>query len=116
MSIFGELHVRLDPWQVDYGTELPLEDVEAAGSDEAVVIDVELAASEWRPVTPGETHAPARLVFVDGVRRLEARLIVRRGEGVCHGAFGSYAVGAVSVINAVVSCHRPGVDRLVVFG
>ena len=23
MSHFGELLVRLDPWQVDYGTELP---------------------------------------------------------------------------------------------
>jgi hypothetical protein len=115
MSLFGELQVRLDPWQVDYGTELPLEDVEE-GPDEAVVLDIELAAGEWRPLTPAGAHAPSRLVFVDGVRRLEARLIVRRGERLCHGAFGSYAVGAVSVIDCVATCLTPGVDRVVVVG
>jgi hypothetical protein len=66
MSLFGELRVRLDPWQVDYGTELPFEDVEE-GLAEAVDIAVELPVAEWRPVTPGETYGPARLVFVDGV-------------------------------------------------
>jgi hypothetical protein len=34
-------------------------------------------------------------VFIDGVRRLEARLQVRSGDITCYGAFGSYAVGAV---------------------
>jgi hypothetical protein len=107
--------VRLDPWQVDYGTELPLDDVED-GPDEAVDIAVELPVAEWRPVTPGETYGPARLVFVDGVRRLEARLIVRRGERLCHGAFGSYGVGAVGVVEDAASCLTPRVDRLVVIG
>jgi hypothetical protein len=113
MSLFGELQVRLDPWQVDYGTELPLEDLEEA-PDEAVDVDVELPAAGWRPVTPSETSEPARLVFVDGVRRLEARLIVRRGERLCHGAFGSYGVGAVDVADREASCMTPRVDRLVV--
>jgi hypothetical protein len=116
MSLFGELQVRLDPWQVDYGTELPLEDVEADHPDEAVVLDIELAAGEWRPVTPGKTHAPSRLVFVDGVRRLEARLIIRRGERLCHGAFGSYAVGAVGVADGVATCLTPRVGHVVVVG
>jgi hypothetical protein len=116
MSLFGELQVRLDPWQVDYGTELPLEDVEADHPDEAVVLDIELAAGEWRPVTPGETHPPSRLVFVDGVRRLEARLIIRRGERLCHGAFGSYAVGAVGVADGVATCLTPRVGHVVVVG
>lgn len=115
MSSFGELQVRLDPWQVDYGTELPLDDVEP-GPEEAAVLDIELPAAEWRPVTPGEVPTPSRLVFVDGVRRIEARLIVRRGEGLCHGAFGSYAVGAVSIADGVASCGQPRVERLVVIG
>ena len=115
MSSFGELQVRLDPWQVDYGTELPLDDVEP-GPEEAAVLDIELPAAEWRPVTPGEVPTPSRLVFVDGVRRIEARLIVRRGEGLCHGAFGSYAVGAVSIADGAASCGQPRVERLVVIG
>jgi hypothetical protein len=115
MSLFGELQVRLDPWQVDYGAELPLDDVEP-GPDDAAILDVELAAADWRPVIPGETLAPPRMLFVDGVRRIEARLIVQRGEGLCHGAFGSYAVGAASVADGMASCSQPRVDRLVVIG
>jgi hypothetical protein len=115
MNPFGELRVRLDPWQVDYGTELPLDDVEP-GPDEAAVLDIEIPAAEWRPVTPGEAPTPPRLVSVDGVRRIEARLIVQRGEGFCHGAFGSGAVGAVGVADGVASCGQPRVGRLIVIG
>jgi hypothetical protein len=33
MSIFGELAVRLDPWQVDYGAELQLDYTEDNDQD-----------------------------------------------------------------------------------
>ena len=35
MAMFGDLLVKLDPWQVDYGAELPFEDV-AEGADDAI--------------------------------------------------------------------------------
>lgn len=116
MSIFGELLVRLDPWQVDYGAELQLDEGEDAGQDDGVALDVELPPEEWRPISPKGTTAPAQLIFVDGVRRIEARLIIRRQERVCHGGFGSHAVGAVAVAARAASTAASRVGRLLVIG
>jgi hypothetical protein len=116
MAIFGDLTVQLDPWQVDYGSELPLDDVEEPASDEAVVLDVEIASEQWQPVRPGEVMLPTQLIFVDGVRRLEARLLVRRQERLCHGGFGSHAVGAVKVVGSTAVCGEPRVGRIIVIG
>jgi hypothetical protein len=44
MSLFGGLDVRLDPWDVDYRTELPLESDE--GPSEDVALDMELPPEE----------------------------------------------------------------------
>jgi hypothetical protein len=114
MSIFGELLVRLDPWQVDYGTELRLDEVDEPEAD--VSLDVEVAGEEWRPISPAKTISPGQLIFVDGVRRIEARLVVRRQGRLCHGAFGSHAVGAVSVIGGAASCGEPRIGRLIAIG
>jgi hypothetical protein len=116
MSVFGGLQVKLDPWQVDYGTELPLDNVEEAGPDETVVLDVEVAAKDWRPIQSSETVALTQLIFVDGVRRIEARLIIRRQERLCHGAFGSHAVGAVRIANAAATRGEARVRRIIVLG
>jgi len=45
---------------------------------------------------------PARLVFVDGVRRLEVRILVRLADGMRHGAFGSYGAGSVAVSEGAI--------------
>jgi len=116
MAIFGDLAVHLDPWQVEYGGELPLDDSEEPVSDEGVALDVEVAPENWQPIRPSEAMLPAQLIFVDGVRRLEARLIVRRQERLCHGAFGSHAVGAVKVVDSAAVCEAPRVGRLIVIG
>jgi hypothetical protein len=113
MGLFGELQVRVDPWEVEYGAELPLEDVpEEAAAD--VALDVEVAPEAWQAIVPPPETAPARMVFVDGVRRIEARLIVRGAAGVCHGAFGSHAVGAVAVANGRASHESILADRIAV--
>src|SRR5712691_13293755 len=113
-GLFGDLDVRLDPWYVDYGSELPLEADEPPAED--VVLDVELPPGEWTPLTPPPI-APPRLVFVDGVRRIEARLVVRRGDRVAHGAFGSFAVGSVVAGGGdVAACGEIRMQRLVATG
>ena len=40
--IFGDLLVQLDPWQVEYGAELPFEGADDAAEDTAT-LDIELA-------------------------------------------------------------------------
>jgi len=114
--MFGDLAVQLDPWQVDYGSELPLDEVEELASDEAVVLDVEVIPEKWQPIHPSDAALPGQLIFVDGVRRIEARLIVRRQERLCHGAFGTHAVGAVKVVDSTAVCEAPRVGRIIVIG
>jgi hypothetical protein len=116
MKLFGDLLVQLDPWQVDYGTELPLDEVEEAGTDDTVVLDVEIAPEDWQPIRPTGGMQPSKLIFVDGVRRIEARLLARRQERLCHGAFGSHAVGAAVVVGSAATCEAPRIGRLIVIG
>jgi hypothetical protein len=59
---------------------------------------------------------PAQMVFIDGVRRIDARLITRGQGRVGHGAFGSHAVGAVRVAGGAASWAAPRVGRPIVLG
>jgi hypothetical protein len=116
MNLFGDLDLRLDPWQVDYGAELPVAPEDEASPDEAIFLDVEVPPGQWEPIAAASVETITRLVFVDGVRRIEARLIVRRGNRICHGAFGSFAVGSVSALANVARCGEPRIDRVVAIG
>jgi hypothetical protein len=68
------MRFSVDGWDPTYGTSLELEDY--LGESTAIVeVNVELAAGQWRAMSPdpGQT-LPAALLFVDGVRRIEARV------------------------------------------
>jgi hypothetical protein len=115
MKVFGDLEVRIDPWQAEYGPEVAAED--QSGSRETVLQDVEVERARWRPIVPAGVAAPSALVFVDGVRRLEARIqISDRQRDVVYGAFGSYAAGAVRVSDGAASFREMRVDRVVATG
>lgn len=94
-SLFGLFQVRVDPWDVDYGSETPLSPLDDEPEKEDVVLDVEVPADRWAPQDPGPVSVPARLCFIDGVRRLETRLLVSHEGRFLHGGFGSFAVGCV---------------------
>src|SRR5712692_8808979 len=104
---YGGLDLRLDPWEADYGSEIPLPpDPDAAR--EGVDLSVERPPASWAPVEPAPaSRLPPRVVFVDGVRRVEARVVARKGGRLAHGAFGSYGVGA-----AVCEGGRARVEEL----
>src|SRR5262249_40402995 len=70
----------------------------------------------WNYLMPGPATAPERLYFVDGVRRLETRLLVHRDGRLLHGGFGSYAVGCVEVQGGRASFGQSEVGREVVLG
>jgi len=68
------MRFSVDAWDPAYGTNLELEDF-LGESTARVEVNVELPASQWRPVDPDPGRAvPAALLFVDGVRRIEARV------------------------------------------
>jgi hypothetical protein len=88
------MRFTVDPWDPAYGSSL---DVAPQQSEASVVVDVEVAEGQWRPREPGpDTTPPAAIVFVDGVRRLEARTWVEESDSTAvAGIFASYAAGAV---------------------
>lgn len=87
------MRFTVDPWDPAYGATVEGDQQE---SDAPVVIDIECALEQWAPRTPPpDTPVPDALVFVDGVRRLEARTWIEDGESAVPGIFASYAAGAV---------------------
>lgn len=93
---FHPFSIRFDPWQTDYGSEVA--SLEATADEGDLDLTVEQGGAWGAVVPPPESEAsvPATVVFVDGVRRVDARIVGRReGDRLFHGAFGSYAVGAV---------------------
>ena len=114
--LFGDFRVRVDLWEVDYGDQTPLSPLDDR-PDEQVDHEVELADHEWEAVRPPEsTPVPGRVVFVDGVRRLEARIHARQGEHLIYGAFGSHGVGAVEADSAGARFRELRVFRTAVLG
>jgi hypothetical protein len=94
------MRFTVDPWDPAYGTSF---ESEVPESEAPVVVDVECAPKDWAPRTPpSDVRAPDAVIFVDGVRRLEARTWVDEPDvnGVVSatavaGIFASYAAGAV---------------------
>jgi hypothetical protein len=70
--------------------------VDAANTIESdVLVDVSVETRHWAAIPAGSP--PESAAFIDGVRRLEARLVGLRDEGLIHGLFASYATGATVV-------------------
>lgn len=113
--LFGGLRVRLEPWEIDYGSELPV-DTEVIESAEQVVLDVEQPAAGWDAVDVPPGGYPGTVYFVDGVRRVETRLVVTRDDRLLHGALGSFGVGAVRVQEGAASWFAERIGRVVVLG
>ena len=114
MGFFGQFQVRIDPWQAEYGPELAA-DSEGAETGASVLEDVDVPRPLWRPILPAVAALPP-LVFVDGVRRIEARIQIPQAAGVVYGAFGSYAVGSVHIEDGAAAFGEIRVERVVATG
>src|SRR5205823_14010768 len=99
------MRVVIDPWDPSYG---PAADADGMSESTAEVnLAVEVAPAAWAPRRPSShSAAPEVIVFVDGVRRIDARVWIdgdddptgaSAGPGLC----GSWAAGAVR-------CDRQG--------
>lgn len=114
--VFGDYHVRIDPWEVDYGDQTPLESRNDRPR-EHVDHEVEVPDDAWEAIVP---PAPGsfrdRVVFVDGVRRLDARVQVRQDETLIFGGFGSHAVGAAILHDSAADFGEIRVSRTMVLG
>lgn len=91
------MRISVEAWAPEYGGSLDLGLPDEA-STEKVVTDCEL--ERWHPIAPGDPARPAKLAFVDGTRRIDARLFVTDGDQIpTPGVAGSVGVGAVLCTN-----------------
>jgi hypothetical protein len=92
----GSYAIRLDPWAPEYQGALQLGAL-GDGDDEAAAdaaVDLDAEGIPWQAVRPGPAPSPQRLAFVDGVRRIEHRLLVEQAGRSFFGLLGSFGVGA----------------------
>lgn len=82
--------IRLDPWAAEYEGAIQLPDDEPSAD-----VDTSVETPRWEAVTPAAAPTTARIAFVDGVRRIEHRLLVEEGDRTFFGLAGSFGVGAV---------------------
>ena len=115
-SPFGDYSVRIDPWAVDYGGETPTEFQPDAEDAPELDLNVEQDAAVWAPITPPVSPSSQPLSFVDGVRRMEARLVVTRNGRTVHGALGAYGVGVVECREGRATFAEERLGRVAIFG
>ncbi len=109
----SERRIRLDPWAAEYDRAIQI-----GGADEeagSATVDIRVESPVWAAVRPTAAPAPWRIAFVDGVRRIEHRLLVEDGAGTVFGLLGSYGVGAAMVDGEARVAHET-IGRVAVTG
>ena len=92
------LKLRLDPWATEYNTSYFAEQISESAAEH---VDISIEMSDWQPIAPKkdidiDDFRYKRLIFIDGSRRIEARVLLESEERqVAFGALASYGVGAV---------------------
>lgn len=106
----GSYSLRLDPWGAEYEGM-----VQFGEEDEVVPVDIRIESAAWAAIRPPAAPPPRRIAFVDGVRRIEHRLLIGDGERTVFGLLGSFGVGAVLVDDAARVGHET-IGRVAVAG
>lgn len=87
------MRYAVESWAPEYTSAVDAQVLEPSTAH--VDVDVELSAREWRPLTPARSGA-RRVLFVDGVRRIDARVWIGGATGAARpGLAASYAAGVV---------------------
>jgi hypothetical protein len=84
----------VETWAPEYGIGADAERLE----DVAVRVDtdVERPLADWAPVVPSPGVRPERILFVDGIRRIDARVWIHDGDRSHVGVCASVAAGVVA--------------------
>lgn len=102
------MRFAVEAWAPEYGIAADEDALEEGG--EAVDVEVEVPAAAWAPKTPTRARAD-RVTFVDGVRRIDARIWILDGPGVHAGVCASVAAGAVVADNGGAAVTEWRVER-----
>jgi hypothetical protein len=96
----------VEGWAPEYGSSVePDEELRAAEGS----VDVDIEDRPWAPIDGVDDGIPV-VSFVDGVRRIDARLVLDTESGPVPGICGTYAVGAVTWDRTVPASEIDGVS------
>jgi hypothetical protein len=102
------MRLVVDPWDPSYGTSV---DADLADTGITVDVDVEMPADRWEARSPSPAVTlPDGIVFVDGVRRVDARVWIDDGEGDSDGDAGLCASWAAGVVRCDGAAEVVAVD------
>ncbi len=89
----------VDPWDPGYGQAMT-DESELGESSAELHLDLEVPAADWHPIDPDPgVELPEKLLFLDGVRRIDARVWL-------HGQADQPVAGiAASLAAGIVVCH-----------
>ncbi|MCC6389993.1 MAG: hypothetical protein IT167_05275 [Bryobacterales bacterium] len=106
------MRLLLDPWPADYEAPIAFDAPESQPE-----VDVTVETGEWSAFPPGEAGRDTACCFVDGVRRVEARVLADLDTGgFTHGLFGSLAAGYVRAAGGKAEFGDIRVARFLVMG
>jgi len=119
MTVSGPSGMRfsVDAWDVGYGTALAIAEEDLPSSVAHVETDIETPAGQWAPIpTASDIPHPSAVLFVDGVRRIDARVWIDDSAAPGDDALpvggiaatASMAVCASYAAGVVCCCGRPG--------
>jgi hypothetical protein len=110
----GQMRFSVDAWDVSYGTALDVAEEDLARSKARVETSVETPPSQWAPIPAADDQpAPSAVLFVDGVRRIDARVWIDDAlppgtPPAGQAATASMAVCASYAAGVVCCCGEPG--------
>jgi hypothetical protein len=103
--------LRADPWAPDHGMGF-----EATLDEVASRVDPMVETGDWSAARVPSAHEECPLWFVDGVRRVELRLIADQDGRRAPGLFGSHAVGSVRCDGGSAAFSDSAIGRAIVLG
>lgn len=96
MTAVAGMNFSVDAWDPGYGSSMEAEELAKSGAE--VELEVEVPMEEWAPIDPRPVARPDAVLFVDGVRRIDARVWIDDPAGTNSASIGlcaSYAAGVV---------------------
>lgn len=106
------MRYAIESWSPEYGSPVDLQS-DPDRTPPEVQLDVELLQSAWRPIAAAGAPA-ASVLFIDGVRRIEARLWAFDSDDMpSPGIVTSYAAGVVRCDGATAAIEGQLVERTV---
>ncbi len=106
------MKLRLDPWPADYESPLAIGGAEEPGRFE---VNAGVETADWRAVAAPAVPRPP-CCFVDGVRRVEARVLADWDGTLVHGLYGTLAAGCVRSEGSQIGFDCLEVERYLILG